>query len=183
MFKWCCEAVSHLVELRKEYPDIPDWKLIGKIPHPGKMPIRNIPTKKYERKRNPIFKIYHTKKNYGKPKSHYLGTNPMEKIGKYLKENQDIKSKINLKYIKNLILDMGGEIKISEDPKINKLIAEVIDLKNFLYQYNTSLRNSVKEEHACPHCEQKISIMWNYDGLFLKKSIPKTTDPRINKKL
>jgi len=173
---------EHMLELRKKFPKKSDYDLMGKIPKETGKWNSNRVTKKYERKRNSIFKIYHTKKNYGKQKSHYLGTNPIEKIEKYLQENQDSKSKINLEYIKNLILEMGGEIKNSEDPKINKLIAEVIDLKNYLYRYNKGLRNSLKEEHPCPHCEEKISIKWYYEGLVLNKSIPQNTDPRINKK-
>jgi len=172
-------------ELQKKFPEMSDFELMPKIRKEADKRIENIPTKKYERKRNPIFKIYHTKKVYGKPKTypHYLGTNPIEKIEKYLKEHQDISPKIDLDFIKKLILDQGGDIKKSDDAKINKLIAEVIDLKNYLYQYNKGLRYSLKDEHECPHCEDKISIEWNYDGLFLKKSIPKTADPRINKKL
>jgi len=172
------------LEIKKKFPKLDDFHLMQKIRRDADRRIENMPTKKYERKRNFIFKVYHTKKIFGEPKtySHYLGIDPLDKIEKYIEEYNHTE-KINLGIIRKLILDMGGEIKNSEDPKINKLIAEVIDLKNYLYQYNKGLRNSLKEEHACPHCEEKISIMWNYDGLFLKKSVPKTTDPRINKKL
>jgi len=163
---------DHLVELRKEYPDIPDWQLIRKIPHPGKISIQNIPTKKYERKRNPIFKVYHTFKISGKPKkwSCYLGTNPINKIEKYLQENQDIVPKIDLDSIKKLILDLGGEIKNLDDPHINKLIGEVIFLKKFLYEYRLTVRKGLKDEHSCPHCNEKISISVDYDKFDLKKS-------------
>jgi len=172
------------LETEKKFPKLSGFKLDQKIRKEADRRIENFPTKKYERKRNSIFKVYHTKKIFGEPKtySHYLGTDPLDKIEKNLEENQELKSKINLVYIKKLILDMGGEIKNSEDPKLNELIANVIDLKKYLYHRNEGFRNSLKEEHTCPHCEEKISIKWYYEGLILKKSIPKTTDPRINKK-
>jgi len=176
---------EHMLELRKKFPKKSDYDLMGKIPkETGKWHTNRV-TKKYERKRNSIFKVYHTSKVYGKPKTfpHYLGTNPIDKIEKYLKENQDFASKIDLEYIKKLILDMGGEIKNSEDPKLNELIANVIDLKKYLYHRNEGFRNSLKEEHSCPHCKEKISIKWYYEGLVLTKSIPQNTDPSINKKL
>jgi len=171
-------------KFRRKYPKLSDANLIPKIYAECGRHIENIPTKKYERKRNPIFKIYHSKKVDGTPKtySHYLGTDPLDKIEKYIKE-YDHTEKINLDIIRKLILDMGGEIKNSDDPKINKLIVEVIDLKNYLYRYNKNLRNGVKDEHSCPYCEEKISIIWNYEGLVLNKSIPQNTDPSINKKL
>jgi len=89
-------------KFRRKYPKLSDANLIPKIYAECGRYIENIPTKKYERKRNPIFKIYHSKKVDGTPKtySHYLGTNPIDKIEKYLKENQDFTSKIDLEYIK-----------------------------------------------------------------------------------
>lgn len=170
-------------EFKKQFPQLSDFDLRTKIYRKTNRHIENIPTKKYRRKKNPIFKVAHTIKINGKTKQvrHYLGTNPWGKIEYYVDQNQ-LYDKINLDNIRQLILDNNGDIKNADHETTNKLIAEVISLKNYLYNYRNSIREGINNSHLCPHCKNYVDISLDHYEFKLIKTPKKLSDPKLSKK-
>lgn len=170
-------------EYGQKFHNLSEIDLKRKIYEKTNRLIENIPTKKYQRKRNPIFKVVHTVKKNGESKQirHYLGINPWAKIMDYVDQHQ-LDVKIELENIKKLILDNNGEIIASDNQTTNQLIAEVINLKNFLYSYRISVIDGLKNFHMCPHCNNSVNISVNTHEFKLIKTPKKQSDPIFSKK-
>jgi len=149
-------------EYRTKYPDLQDYDLYLKIIRAGKLPPHfNIPKKAYYRKKNPIYQVYHSKKVNGKWKTKkcYLGVINIKELEDLSTENYELIKPNLIKQLKEFVKDKDK--KIQDIAQINKLLAEIINLKNEMPEIIKFLQSEFNKKHKCPKCKEIIQIRFS----------------------